>query len=205
MSDLQCAVTVLLVRHGEAVPDGPGRVSDDDRPLTPRGREQARELGESLRERRVAAVYSSRLARARSTADAVADVLGLPVRVVEGAQEFSVGSLCTDQAGPERADAVYRAWLGGDLSPGCPDGETGHEVLRRLASVLDDVRDLHRGETVVLVTHGGVMTVAVSQLCEGAPDDLAGTRVPNCAVAELEGDADGWVLRSWPGVPSEQG
>jgi 2,3-bisphosphoglycerate-dependent phosphoglycerate mutase len=204
MSDLQCAVTVLLVRHGEAVPDGPGRVSDEDRPLTPRGLEQARGLGESLRERRVAAVYSSSLVRARGTADAVADVLGLPVHVVDGAHEFSVGSLCTDPEGPERVHEVYLAWLAGDLGRGCPDAETGHEVLARLSAVLDDLRDLHRGETVALVTHGGVMTVAAAQLFRGAPGDLADSHVPNCGVAQVEGDADGWVLRSWPGVPSDQ-
>ena len=205
MSDLQCAVTVLLVRHGEAVPDGLGVVSDEDRPLTPRGHEQARELGERLRERRVAAVWSSALVRARTTADAVGEVLGLPVRVVEGAHEFSVGSLAGSPDGAERAHAVYTAWLAGDLGTGCPGAETGHEVVARLEAVLDDLRDLHRGETVVLVTHGGVMTVAAARLCRGAPADLAGTRVPNCAVAEVAGDSDGWDLVSWPGVPSDQG
>ncbi len=205
MSDLQCAATVLLVRHGEAVPDGRGVVGDDDRPLTPRGHVQARELGERLRDRRVAAVYTSALLRARTTADAVGEVLGLPVRVVEGAQEFSVGTLAGTPDGAERAHAVYTDWLTGDLGAGCPGAETGHEVVARLAAVLDDLRDLHRGETVVLVTHGGVLTVAVARLCRGAPPDLAGTRVPNCAVAEVSGDSDGWDLVSWPGVPSGQG
>ena len=205
MSDLQCAVTVLLARHGEAVPDGPGVVGDEDRPLTPRGLVQARELGGRLRDRRVAAVYSSALLRARTTADEVAQVLGLPARVVDGAQEFSVGALTGTPDGAEQAHAVYTGWLAGDLGPGCPGAETGHEVVARLEAVLDDLRDLHRGETVVLVTHGGVMTVAAARLCRGAPPDLASSRVPNCAVAELAGDSDGWDLVSWPGVPSDQG
>ncbi len=108
-------------------------------------------------------------------------MLGLPVRVVEGAQEFSVGALAGTPDGAERAHAVYTGWLAGDLGAGCPGAETGHEVVARLEAVLDDLRDLHRGETVVLVTHGGVMTVAAARLCRGAPPDLAGSRVPNCA------------------------
>ena len=70
---------------------------------------------------------------------------------------------------------MYTGWLAGDLGAGCPGAETGHEVVARLAAVLDDLRDLHRGETVVLVTHGGVMTVAAARLCRGAPPDLAGS------------------------------
>ncbi len=205
MSDLQCAATVLLVRHGEAVPDGRGVVGDDDRPLTPRGHVQARELGERLRDRRVAAVYCSSLLRARATADELGEVLGLPVGVVEGAQEYSVGTLAGAPDGAERAHAVYTGWLAGDLATGCPGAETGHEVVLRLEAVLDDLRDRHRGETVVLVTHGGVMTVAAARLCRGAPPDLAGSRVPNCGVAEVAGDSDGWDLVSWPGVSSDQG
>lgn len=204
MSDLQCAVTVLLVRHGEAVPDGPRRVSDDDRPLTARGLEQALQLGRSLADRRVAAVCSSTAVRARDTAVVVAGVLDLPVEVVEGAHEMRVGDLADAVDGPARADRVYLSWFEGDLSMGCPGGETGYEVVERVSSVLQDLADLHRGETVVLVTHGGVMSLVAAVLCR-APLALVGpgTRVPTCGVGELAGDGDGWSLVSWPGVPSE--
>jgi phosphohistidine phosphatase len=59
-------VQVLLVRHAEAAPGDP----DELRPLTPRGREDARTLGERLREEGIEPdlVLSSPLLRARETA-----------------------------------------------------------------------------------------------------------------------------------------
>jgi phosphohistidine phosphatase len=60
---------LLIVRHAEAAPGEP----DELRPLTPRGRDQARALGDLLREEgvRADAVVSSPLLRARETAAAL--------------------------------------------------------------------------------------------------------------------------------------
>jgi len=60
---------VVLVRHAEAAPGDP----DELRTLTPAGHEQARQLGEQLREDGVQpdAVLSSPLLRARETAAAL--------------------------------------------------------------------------------------------------------------------------------------
>ena len=61
---------LYLVRHGEAAPGEP----DEDRLLTSTGREQARRLGERLREASAApaAVLHSPLVRARETAELIA-------------------------------------------------------------------------------------------------------------------------------------
>ncbi|MBX5474319.1 MAG: histidine phosphatase family protein [Thermoleophilia bacterium] len=60
---------LLIVRHAEAAPGHP----DELRPLTSRGREQARELGELLRARGLVpdAVLTSPLLRARETGRAL--------------------------------------------------------------------------------------------------------------------------------------
>jgi phosphohistidine phosphatase len=60
---------LLIVRHAEAAPGEP----DELRPLTPRGLEQARELGGRLRSRGLLpdAVLTSPLRRAQETADAL--------------------------------------------------------------------------------------------------------------------------------------
>jgi phosphohistidine phosphatase SixA len=70
---------LILVRHAEAAPGDP----DDLRPLTPAGREAARELGERLAALEPDAVVSSPLLRARETAQPIADAAGVEAEVDE--------------------------------------------------------------------------------------------------------------------------
>jgi probable phosphoglycerate mutase len=77
MSDLQCAATLLLASQAEVEHDAQGGLTD-------RGRRRARALGERLRDRRVAMVYTSPVPRAVQTAETVAAVLGVGVRVRDG-------------------------------------------------------------------------------------------------------------------------
>ncbi|HMJ00805.1 MAG TPA: phosphohistidine phosphatase SixA [Gaiellaceae bacterium] len=66
---------LYLVRHAQAAPGEP----DDLRPLTPEGRDQARALGERLRDEnaRPDAVLTSPLLRARETGGELAQALEL--------------------------------------------------------------------------------------------------------------------------------
>lgn len=74
-------ITLILVRHALAAPRGL-RCSDDERPLTPEGREQAQRTGEALRGLISADVQilCSPKRRAHETAEAVAAGLGPDVR-----------------------------------------------------------------------------------------------------------------------------
>jgi phosphohistidine phosphatase SixA len=64
---------LFLVRHAEAAPGEP----DELRPLTPAGRNVARDLGVRLASERPDAVVSSPLLRARETAEQIARAAGL--------------------------------------------------------------------------------------------------------------------------------
>jgi phosphohistidine phosphatase len=66
---------LVLVRHAEAAPGDP----DDQRALTPRGREQSRTLGERLAREGVRpdALLTSPLRRARETAELLGAALGV--------------------------------------------------------------------------------------------------------------------------------
>lgn len=201
MSDLQCAATLLVVRHGDAEDDGPGLVSDADRQLTALGQQQGRDLGARLAGERVAAVYTSTLQRASATGAEVAVVLGVDARPVEGLQEFSVGGFAGQPEGADGVTAVFARWLDGALAAACPGAESGADVLARYRAALGDIADQHRGETVVVVSHGGVMSLCLPLLCDNVSDDLARARwIPNCGMATVLVDADGWVLCNWPGV-----
>ena len=154
----------------------------------------------------MAAVYTSRLARARETGAVVGDRLGLTAATVEGVQEFSVGSLAgTPAMGPD-AREVFVAWVNGQLDRRWPGAETGSEVVARFVASVEALADRHRGETVLVVSHGGVMTLAIPNTAENVRPELAlDAMIPNCAVAEVEVDADGWrLVGPWPGRRFEE-
>jgi len=192
---------VLIARHGDADYPVHGVLSDDGGWLTEKGRSQAAALADRLRDRRVAAVYTSTMTRAVTTGETVARALALPSRAVVGLQEFSVGELAGVPYRDPRAQRVFDAWLDGDLAVGCPGAESGLGVVRRFEAAIAELTDLHRGETIVVISHGGVMSLVVPRLAVNVPDDLARERfVPNCVPAEVAVDSDGWQLLSWPGT-----
>jgi phosphohistidine phosphatase len=72
-------VRLILVRHAHSDPGHP----DELRPLSARGRKQARELGERLAAAEPVLVLASPLLRARETAAAIAKGTGAELRVDE--------------------------------------------------------------------------------------------------------------------------
>jgi probable phosphoglycerate mutase len=201
MSDLQCPATVLIARHGEAEYAVAGVLSDEGGTLTDMGRGQVHHLVEQVRSHRVAAVYSSRMQRAVESAEQAASELGLKHVVVDGLQEFSVGELAGVSFHHERAQQVFDAWLFGDLDVGCPGGEDGHGVVGRFTEAIGEIADSHRGETVLVFTHGGAMSLTIPRVSVNVGIDFSARRfLANCAVAEVEVDADGWRLVTWPGT-----
>jgi broad specificity phosphatase PhoE len=148
--------TILLARHGESDWNRDGRWQGHaDRPLTDRGREQARELAERLATTDVDAVYSSDLERARETAAIVAEPHRLTVQELPALREVDVGSW----SGMTRAEAekrfpdAYRRWTHG--IEGWDDGETYEQLGKRVVSAVLEIAERHLGDRVLLVAHGG--------------------------------------------------
>ena len=143
---------ILLARHGESDWNVARRWQGHaDRPLTERGREQARALAERLQHVELDAVYSSDLRRAADTAAAVSlEVIELPEL-----REVDVGSW----SGLTRAEAEERfpegvaRWREG--FPGWDDGETYEEMTERVVGAVLAIARAHRGGRVLVVSHGG--------------------------------------------------
>jgi 2,3-bisphosphoglycerate-dependent phosphoglycerate mutase len=199
MSDLQCAARVFVARHGDADYES-DLLSDAGGWLTPLGREQARGLAEAMAGERIARVWTSDMARAVQTGEIVAARLGADVIVRKGLREFGVGDAAGTTGDPDPFAETFAAWLGGDLAARIPGGESGEEVVERYSAVLDEIADSHRGEAVLVISHGGVMCLALAALARNLT--LSHSRdlpLPNCGVVAVEADVDGWVARSWVG------
>jgi phosphoserine phosphatase len=143
---------ILLARHGQSDWNATRRWQGHaDRPLTEKGREQARALAERLRHVELDAVYSSDLRRAADTAAAVSnEVIELPAL-----REVDVGSwsgLTRAEAEERFPDGVAR-WREG--FPGWDDGESYEEMTRRVLAAVLEIARRHEGGRVLVVSHGG--------------------------------------------------
>lgn len=196
MSDLQCPATVLIARHGQAAYDT-DLWTDDGGMLTDLGRQQAGELAEGLRSRRISQVYPSTLVRAVQTAEIIAQRLGVSLTPLSELREFDPGDGVGQPRDTDPFAPTFTRWLAGEHDAVMPGAESGTQVLRRMRDALQQISDLHRGETVLVVSHGGVMRFTLPVL-DGYRCPVAEGSLPNCAVVEFDIDNDDWICRHWP-------
>lgn len=157
---------ILLVRHGQTAWNVERRRQGHTGPgLNEQGRADARraagELVQMNGRRRISAIYSSDLARAAETAAIIGEALGLPVthdeRLRERHQGLWQGRLTVEVMADhgEVVDFIGEDPLGG----GPPEGETGQQVVERMADALNTIAAEHPGERVVVVSHGGAISL----------------------------------------------
>jgi 2,3-bisphosphoglycerate-dependent phosphoglycerate mutase len=194
VSDLQCAATLIVARHAEAafVEDW---FSDEGGSLTPGGRRQANALADSLEGRRVASIFSSDTSRAVQTAEIVAARLRVSVTACKSLREAFLGSMIDEPFDLSRIDAVTDQWYDGDLEARFEGGESGAEVVDRHRRQFEEIADLHRGETALVVGHQTALGIVVPTLARNVtPPWARDHELANAEFVELEIDAEGWVL-----------
>jgi probable phosphoglycerate mutase len=152
---------VYLIRHGDYVELEDGRYLDDPG-LSSEGIEQVERLRDRLartREIKADALIASTLRRARETAEILAPTLGQPVTLDHDLEEWRSddGSLTPDefnarwQAIPEAQRNYVRV---------TPHSESWLEFAARVQVALNRITQEHEGQTIALVTHGGVIQAA---------------------------------------------
>ncbi|MCA0438117.1 MAG: histidine phosphatase family protein [Austwickia sp.] len=198
---LHCPATLLVSRHGDAAYDHPPQLGNDGGRLTDTGRDQVAALAKGLADRRIAAVYSSAMTPAAQSAEIAAEALGVPARRLSGLDEVHVADLQGAPFENPRAATAYAAWRAGDLDARLPGAESGRQVRDRLRAALETISDLHRGEHVLVFSHGALLTVVLPLVAVDLTGEAA--REPFLAHAApimLECGDDGWFIRSWPGL-----
>ena len=192
---------LCLVRHGETAWNAERRLQGHtDIPLNAHGIAQAQATAASLAGERFDAAYSSDLARARQTAEAIAGRCLLTPAFDERLRERHYGafqSLTYDEARERFPDDYHRFETrdpGFTLSEG---GESLIEFAERVRSTLEAIAGRHRGGSVLIVTHGGVLDI-VHRLATGmhlqAPRDFG---IPNAALNWIAWDGTAWSLIRW--------
>ena len=189
-------VTTVLLRHGETALSAERRFAGrGDLPLTGLGEKQAAAAAARLAGRKVDAIVSSPLRRARQTADAVAAATGVPVSVEDGLMEVDFGEWegLTFAEARERWPDELTAWLA-DPSLAPPGGESFADAAARVGPALDRVLAAHPAESVVVVSHVTPIKTVICRAMLAPPAAMFRFHLDLASLTEIDWFADGPVL-----------
>jgi broad specificity phosphatase PhoE len=180
---------LLLIRHGESTWNREHRIQGQlDPPLSDRGRHQASLLARRLSARRPEAIYSSDLKRAMETAAPIEKATGLAAQPMAELREVFLG----EWEGLHNEELVERypdAWAKWTVEPSwdlVPGGEAGDEFEARVVSAVDAVVKRHPHGEAILVTHGGVIQVALHHVVGRPSRGLFPFRISNASITVIE-------------------
>jgi len=184
---------LVFIRHGTSTWNDERRIQGQlDPPLSEKGRDQARKLGARFRDVEVDGFYSSDLSRARETAEAIAEQIGRAPEFLAELREVALG----EWEGLQRAEIVARYpdhWSRWTEHPSwdiVPGGEGTEAFEARVGAAIETLVARHRSGQVLVVTHGGVIQVALLRVVGRSSNGLFPFTIDNASVTVLQGSPD---------------
>ncbi len=157
-----------LIRHGLTDWNARGKAQGHaDIPLNDEGRAQAHRLAARMEGTPLRALYSSDLGRAAETARILGARIGLEPVFDPAWREVDVGDY---EGGTGAPLGSFMAWIAAGHDE--HGGETYEEVAARVADGYARIGAQHRGESVAIVSHGGVLKALVVHLLGLGPDKV---------------------------------
>jgi 2,3-bisphosphoglycerate-dependent phosphoglycerate mutase len=180
---------LLLVRHGQSTWNREHRIQGQlDPPLSEEGRRQARRVGKRLADNRFAGFYSSDLARAHQTAQLIGEETGLSPTTSAGLREIYLGEwegLTTEELA-QRFPELWARWTEEPSWDVVPGGEGAVPFETRVNAELDLILARHEHGNVLVVTHGGVIQVALHRVVGRPNHGLFPFRIENASISSIE-------------------
>jgi probable phosphoglycerate mutase len=195
---MKLMVKLFIFRHGETDWNAEQRFQGHlDIPLNDRGRDQARMLGQKLREARLHALMSSDLSRSVETAEIVALEIGMSPSSVfrdPGIREAHLGEaqgLTLSEIRERLGHEVVSRWGSNkatDADVSYPGGETAAEVLERAMKSIQDFAVKNPGcSRLGVSTHGGVIRRLMHRVMMPVSEEKR-IPIPNGVVYQLDLD-----------------
>ena len=156
--------TVVLLRHGVTDWHSDRRVlGQRDIGLNDTGKAQAEAAARALASFPIADIVSSPLVRSVQSAEIVAKELRLGVTRDPRLVDFRVGKWEGMTYDEVEKSPEYRRFVAAPLSERIPGGEDLGQIRDRAVSAVEQsLRDLPGGESLLMVTHAGIVRVLLS-------------------------------------------
>lgn len=185
------AFEVYLVRHGQTDWNVEEKLQGkSDVPLNNEGRSQAMELARILRSIDFSACYSSDLQRTKETAEILLNGRTISIETDFRWRERDCGAW----EGKPRREYVL-------ASPEEKlDVESTDSLLSRTLEALYEIKDRHLDDTVMVVTHGGVISALLKNLVKTKKK----VRLENASYVKLNYANGSWKLNRAQGVRAKR-
>jgi len=151
---------LLIARHGQTKHNLDRRYQGiTDAPLNETGRVEAGQLADRLLSEKLDAIYSSDLKRCVQTAELVAKKNKLNINKDGRLREISFGEWEGMSYNEIQAQSpeLLEKWMNDPAHIPPPNGETLIQLATRVKSAVDEIKPQHAKQTVLFVTHGGVI------------------------------------------------
>lgn len=193
---------IFLVRHGQTTANAQQVIQGPriDAPLSDLGRRQAASVADALAQHPIAEVFSSPLARARETAQAVVSRHGvgggtahgsthghLAVQIVPELYEMDYGRFIgrTYQDVQPEMDQVLDAWRMGFVDQSFPGGESALLAQHRIRPFAARLAADGARHDVAVVAHGRINRVLLATLTGAGLQRLEEFPQSNASITEL--------------------
>ena len=188
---------IYVVRHGESIGNATKRMlGHTDLDLSEHGYKQAECTAAFLKDIKLDAIYSSDLKRAFNTANAHAKLRNMTVIGDKQLREIYIGTWegkFVDEVIEKWGNMFRDDWHGGFGTFAFPDGEAVMDAGRRFHKRVQELAKEHRGGTILIGAHAGVIRAFWSIISGIAPEKIV-EELPfptnaSYSICELDGDA----------------
>ena len=191
---------LCFVRHGETDWNTELRMQGHrDLPLNAQGLEQAEQAGRYFSGKPFVAIYCSDLLRAQQTAKPIAMALKLPVTLCTALRERNFGRceglIFSEVARQYEEDA--HALKSRDPDYVLPGGESLYQHQQRVLDCVNQLARDHAGQSIVVVTHGGVLDLVYRRASGMALEKPRDFRIPNTGINWIAIRDGEWSIEQW--------
>jgi probable phosphoglycerate mutase len=194
---------IVLVRHGETRWNVEQRIQGQgDSALTEAGIEQARAIGRRLAREHFDRLIASDLGRAMQTAREIGELTKHQVAPDPRFRErhFGAGEGLTYTEIDVRYPGAFSRVREVDPDFTIPGGESRRQFHARVVAGLEALAEEHRGEALVVVTHGGVLATLyrhVHGIDLSVPHSIP---ILNASYNALTHDGDAFRIDAWADI-----
>lgn len=191
---------ICFIRHGETDWNVARRIQGQiDIPLNDTGHKQALAMAFNAAHHAFSGIYSSDLIRAYETARLLAQRRELEIKTLPELRERHYGIFqgITAAEGAMKYPEAHAHYQARDPEYDFENGESMQQLAVRIALAIEKMTRHHSGETIVAVTHAGVLDIIYRKATGRPLHTPRDFKVPNCALNWFRFDEHGWHLEAW--------